>query len=93
MSRQIAMSRQTPNDSSTTNVQSLVRAAAVASRRTRIGAQRVRRDIQRRFTTAATSGKAVRAQMSQTAEPHLCSYVERRRHRPWLDAKIAEPSQ
>ena len=93
MSRQIAMSRQTPNDSSTTNVQSLVRAAAVASRRTRIGAQRVRRDIQRRFTTAATSGKAVRAQMSQTAEPSLCSYVERRRHRPWLDAKIAEPSQ
>ena len=93
MSRQIAMSRQTPNDSSTTNVQSLVRAAAVASRRTRIGAQRVRRDIQRRFTIAATSGKAARAQMSQTAEPHLCSYVERRRHRPWLDAKIAEPSQ
>jgi hypothetical protein len=91
MSRQIAMSRQTANDSATTSIQSLVRATAVASRRTRIGAQRVQRDIQCQTTTASTSDKAVHARLSQTAEPHLCSYVKRRRHIRCLAAKIAEP--
>ena len=91
MRRQIAMSRQTANDSATTSAQSLVRAAAAASGRTRIGAQRVQRDIQCQTTTASTSDKAVRARLSQTAEPHLCSYVKRRRHIRCLAAKIAEP--